>query len=89
MPAIGINLNLDENPWTDLRERADLIHVKDPIRIGALPGGMTSGRASVAIAMFLPDGRPVIVETSLELFLAAAAALQARYSANAPRGEDA
>lgn len=88
MTAIGITLNLDENPWKDL-QREDLIHVTSPIRVGALPGGMASGKASVAIASFLPDGRPVILETSLDHFLAAAAALQARYASNAPRGRDA
>lgn len=89
MVHIGITLNLDENPWTDLRERGDLLHVTDSMRVGALPGGMTSGKASVAISFFLPDGRPVIAETSLALFLAAADALRARYGENEPRGEDA
>jgi hypothetical protein len=88
MPVLTVTLNIDDNPWTDLK-REDLIHIKEPFRIGALPGGMTSGKASVAIAVFLPDGRPVIVETSMDLFLTAAAALRARYGENAPRGSDA
>lgn len=88
MTALGITLNLDENPWTDL-QRDDLVHVTTPLRVGALPGGMSSGKASVAIALFLPDGRPVIAEMSLDHFLAAAAALHARYGENQPRGRDA
>lgn len=88
MSAITITLNLDEAPWKDL-QRADLVHVTSPIRVGALPGGMSSGKASVAIAAVMPDGRPVILEVSLDHFLAAAAALQVRYGENAPRGRDA
>ena len=88
MTAIGITLNLDETPWTDLR-REDLVHVTTPIRVGALPGGMASGKASVAIAAFMPDGRPVLIEVSLDHFLAAADALRARYGSNLPRGKDA
>jgi hypothetical protein len=86
--AITITLNVEQDPWLDMR-RPDLVHVTSPIRIGGLPGGMSSGKASVAIAAFLPDGRPVILEASLDHFLAAAAALQARYASNAPRGRDA
>ena len=47
--------------------------------VGGLPRGMTSGNPSVAIRIDLPDGRVVVAETSLRLFLAAAAALRARY----------
>ncbi len=88
IPIVGITLDLAANPWTDL-QREDLIHITEPLRVGALPGGMASGRASVAIAAFLPDGRPVVIETSLTAFLAAARVLQARYGDNEPRGRDA
>lgn len=47
--------------------------------VGAMPGGMQSGKPSVAIVAELPDGTQVFSETSLELFLAAAAAFRARY----------
>jgi hypothetical protein len=86
--SIGITLNLDETPWKDLR-RPDLVRITTPLRFGALPGGMASGKASIAIAALLPDGRPVVMELSLDHFLAAAAAFQARYGENAPRGRDA
>lgn len=49
------------------------------IEVGALAGGMASGRASVAFCFTLPDGRVVVAETSLALFLLAADALRARY----------
>ncbi len=61
----------------------------EPFRVGGLPGGMASGKTSVAFDIPLPDGRHVLAETSLELFLAAADALRARYGDNAPRGRDA
>lgn len=88
MPILSVTPNIEEQPWEDLR-RPDLIHIKEPVRVGGLPGGMASGKASVAIALQLPDGRPVIVETSMELFLVAADVLRARYGVNAPRGRDA
>lgn len=50
-----------------------------PIQIGALAGGMTSGEPSVAIRLDLPDGRTVVAELSLRLFMAAAHAFAARY----------
>jgi hypothetical protein len=88
MTEITITLNVEQDPWLDMR-RPDLVHVTTPLRIGGLPGGMSSGKASVAIAAFLPDGRPVLLEASLDHFLAAAAALKVRYAENAPRGRDA
>lgn len=80
MPALSITLNLESDPWEDLKLRSEegrLVHLKDaPMRVGALPRGMQSGKASVAIAIELPDGRTVVAETSLELFLAAARVFQ-------------
>lgn len=56
-------------------------HASDPaqIEIAALRSGLHSGRPSVAIRIDLPDGRVVVAETSLRLFLQAAAALRGRY----------
>jgi hypothetical protein len=59
---------------------AKLAHTTEPLRIGGLAGGMSSGKPSVAIAVFLPNnGGCVLAETSLALFLSAADALKARY----------
>ena len=57
-----------------------IAHTLEPIRVTALEGGMTSGKPSVCIGVFLPhDGGCVIAETSLALFLSAADAFKARY----------
>lgn len=50
-----------------------------PIQVTGLDGGMVSGNPSVAIRLDLPDGKTVIAETSLALFLTAADALKSRY----------
>lgn len=78
MAAISIHLE-GEGMLKDVpRER--LGHTTLPMRIGALADGMQSGKPSVAIAMFLPNGGGCVVgETSLAMFLSAADALRARY----------
>lgn len=75
-----IDLTLDgDNAWPDLAVRQDLIHLTGPIGMTVLPRGMSSGRASVAMRFDLPDGRPVLVETSLRLLVTAVRAMLARY----------
>jgi hypothetical protein len=76
MPSI--RLELTEPAWPELRDKA-VIHVKDPLRITGLVAGMASGAPSVAIRLDLPDGQIIVAETSLQLFLAAADALKAKY----------
>lgn len=82
MPLIRINL-VGDGSWDDLAGKQDqIIHLGNdapPIGVWALAGGMTSGKPSVAIRFDLPDGKIVIAETSLALFLSAADALRARY----------
>ena len=56
-----------------------IVHVVQPITVAALDQGMTSGKPSVAIAIPLEDGRIVLAETSMRLFLAAARAFRTRY----------
>jgi hypothetical protein len=56
-----------------------IINVEDTVRIGGLANGMSSGKPSVGIGAMLPDGRAVLIQTSLSLFLMAADALKARY----------
>jgi hypothetical protein len=77
MPSM--NIVLQEPAWPELRERTDVIHTTGPIGIAGLEGGMESGKPSVALRIDLPDGRVVLAETSLSLFLTAADALRARY----------
>jgi hypothetical protein len=79
MLALNIILGGD-SAWPDLLDqRENIINVTTPIGITALAGGMTSGKASVALRIDLPDGRVVIAETSLALFLTAAKVFEAKY----------
>ena len=86
MPVIVMKLG-KEPIWPDLAERIERGEVyylsKDapPIQIGALQGGMTSGKPSVAIRIDLPDGKVVVAETSWALFDAAHSALRGRFGA--------
>ena len=70
-----------EGVWPDLAGK-EVIHLANdapPIQVAALSAGMVSGRESVAIRMDLPDGRVVVAETSLRLFVQAADVLKTRY----------
>jgi hypothetical protein len=83
MVVMKINLSGD-GAWPDLAdklERGKVIHLGEGSALGvsALAGGMQSGAPSVMIRFDLPDGRTVLAEMSLRLFLAAADALRARY----------
>lgn len=82
MIAMTINLEGD-GAWEDLAQRPDdVIHLSNdapPIQVAGLAGGMQSGKPSVAIRIDLPDGKVVVAETSLALFLGAASALHTRF----------
>lgn len=80
MPILSVFLDGDGGltDWVD-RDKIHLGNNAPPIRILALSGGMTSGRPSIAIGIELPDGRVVVAETGMRLFLAAAKAFEARY----------
>ena len=81
MIPLTITPNLDLDPWDDLRGDPSLIDTGGVMpslrRIGILPQGMQSGRASVAFVIDLPDGRKLMAETSLALFRIAARAIEA------------
>lgn len=81
MIGLDIDLQGDGAFRAEFERMGNPIHVKDgvPIKITALDGGMVGGRPSVAISITLPDGRWVLAETSLRLFLTAADALRARF----------
>ena len=88
MPSL--DLILEEPAWPDLGSRGEeVIHIMTPISVTGLPGGMESGATSVAMRIDLPDGRVVIVETSLALFLAAGRGIAARYPSPPGVGENA
>jgi hypothetical protein len=65
-----------EGCWTDLQSKpADTVtwlNSGAELAVARLPKGMASGSSSVAIRIDLPDGRVVVVETSMKLFLSAA-----------------
>ena len=63
--------------WPDLVNKEVMVTHND-IQVALLGGGMTSGKSSVSIRIDLPDGRSVVAETSLALFLAAAKAFSAK-----------
>lgn len=77
MPWLDIKLDGDQC-WPDLRDGKREIIATETISVALLPGGMASGKASVAIRVDLPDGRTVIAQTSHELFEAAARAFRGR-----------
>lgn len=94
MLALTIVLNVEEDGFSALRTAGvqgmpgdqaiaagKLIHLGegDTLEVGALAGGMQSGAPSCALCFNLPDGRAVLAETSLALFLTAGDALKARY----------
>lgn len=67
--------------WTDVSEKiinGDLIHLSNGnvIEIAMLRNGTTSGKPSLSIRMNLPDGKVVLAETTLALFVAAARAFE-------------
>jgi hypothetical protein len=78
VPEIYIIPNGD-GAWPEIVGRVDYHLGNDakPIQIALLKAGMGSGKSSVTIRIDLPDGKIVLAETSLALFIAAAEALAA------------
>lgn len=71
-----------EECWPDIAEKivnGDLIHLSNGnvIEIAMLRGGTKSGKPSLSIRIDLPDGKVVIAETTLDLFVTAARAFEA------------
>ena len=78
MTTLRLDLNGD-NCWPEGRFN-DIIRVPpENLALATLDAGMASGRPSLAIRVDLPDGKVVFVETSVKLFLVAAAAIRAKY----------
>lgn len=78
MPMLSIHLEGDGALGTVCAGR-QVIHLTNELHVAGLAAGMQSGKPSAAFAFVLPDGRAVIAETSLALFLMAADALKARF----------
>jgi hypothetical protein len=78
MPTLRIILDGD-GCWPDASDAEHGEQLQHAVpSVALLPGGMTSGRASVGIRIDLPDGRFVVAQTSLALFRAAVAAFNGR-----------
>ena len=68
----GLNIVLDgDGAWPDLQGKVGTDAVIDTQvhEVCCLPGGMASGAPSVTFRINLPDGRVVLAQTSLRLFL--------------------
>lgn len=84
VPPLTVTVNLDLDPWTDLRDNPRY-DPGDPttgispklVRIGMLPNATHSGRATVMLLIQMPDGTLIPAETTWALFNAAAHALAA------------
>jgi hypothetical protein len=77
MPALSIFLDAN-GMLNDIPEKK-IIHITEPIKVGALLAGMSSGKASIAFGITLPNGQVVLAETSMRLFHIAAKAFAVRY----------
>lgn len=74
MALLSISLDIEQNPWTDLRPSTPAGALD---RIGLLRHGTKDGKASVAVVVSLPDGRKVVGETTWALLRNAVAAMAA------------
>lgn len=82
MPDMKIRPRVDETGGFDEVQGVGLdkiVHLTNTITVGSLTSGMESGKPSVAFCFTLPDGRVVVAETSLALFVAAARGLTAAH----------
>lgn len=83
MPTANILLEKDgEGAWPDLgRKIADgnVIFYNAELKVAILEGGMQSGKPSVMLRFELPDGKTLLAETSLAMFLQLANMAYAKY----------
>jgi hypothetical protein len=79
--VLTVTTNVDLDPWTDLTPDRLPLNTgglsAGVTRVGVLPNGTQGGRATVFLEVVLPDGTKVLAETTLRLFLTAAAAVAA------------
>lgn len=77
-PDLGAN----EKEVKDRIDQGKLIWLGNgaaPMQVALLDNGMQSGSPSVAIRLDLPDGKTVVAETTLKLFVSAARMFFSRY----------
>ena len=78
MPDMRVILEGD-GCWPDLVGKEAHTHRVHGFDVAALKGGMKSGKPSVAIRIDTPQGDTIIAETSMQLFISAARAFEARF----------
>lgn len=80
MPALHIVFDGD-GAFADLKNKkpGEVIECTSDVTLAALPGGMESGLPSLYMRFDLPDGRTVLTQTSMALFVNAAVAFSARF----------
>jgi hypothetical protein len=75
---IPLSIILDgDGCWPDLVGKETINTTVDAV--ATLPRGTESGKPTVTVRINLPDGRVVLAETTLGLFLSAADAFKARH----------
>lgn len=84
MNHVVIILDIEDAGWSDLRKveaEGKLIHLNKAtsFAIAGVANGMVSGKPSVMIRVDLPEGKVLLLETSLALILSAADALRIRH----------
>lgn len=74
MIPLRLTMNLEIDPWDDLTR--DDITPATIERVGILPNATDAGRACVEFLCRTEDGRVIVAETTLRLFLMAARVVQ-------------
>lgn len=73
MTPLSITLDIERDPWTDLKPGPD----GTLTRIGLLRHGTVAGNATVGLLIELPDGTHIIGQTTWKLFRMAYVAMNA------------
>jgi hypothetical protein len=79
MKMLMMHVHLDATGMLDGVDVSKIIRVREGVEIGCLPRGMASGKASVEIICPLPDGKILLLETSLAVLQATVNVFTAKY----------
>jgi len=76
---LATNVNFDGDAFFKDFDKSKVVESKGLHTITVFEGGMASGRPSVAFVSEMKDGTFVLAETSMNIFLSAAKAYEARF----------
>jgi hypothetical protein len=76
---ISTNINFDGDEFFKNFDKSKIVEAKGLHTITVFEGGMQSGKPSVAFVSEMEDGTMVYSETSMNIFLTAARAYEARF----------